>query len=369
MSKRIIISGGGTGGHTFPAIAIADAIKEKEPTADILFVGAKGKMEMEKVPRAGYPIKGLWISGFHRKLTLRNLLFPVKLLSSMVRAWSILRDFRPDVAVGVGGFASGPVLDVATRMGIPSLIQEQNSYAGATNRLLAGKVGRICVAYDKMERYFPSDKLILTGNPIRKDMLREQPGREAGAAHFGFDPSKPILFVFGGSLGAKSINEAMAANAEMLAGKPEIQILWQMGSLYVEDFGNCATAQLPHVRAEAFIDRMDMAYAMADLVICRAGALTISELVQLGQPAMLIPSPNVAEDHQTKNAMALVEKSAAVLLPDPEAKERIISRALSLLAQPEELTAMGKNIKAMARPDAAAQIAEEVLQLIKNGGR
>jgi UDP-N-acetylglucosamine--N-acetylmuramyl-(pentapeptide) pyrophosphoryl-undecaprenol N-acetylglucosamine transferase len=369
MSKKIIISGGGTGGHVFPAIAIADAIKAKEPTADILFVGAKGKIEMEKVPKAGYPIKGLWISGFHRKLTLRNLLFPLKLITSMVKAWNIIRDFRPDAAVGVGGFASGPVLDVASRMGVPSLIQEQNSYAGATNRILSGKVNRICVAYDKMERYFPADKLVLTGNPVRKDLLAEQPARERGAAHFGFDPARPILFVFGGSLGAQSINEAMAANAALLADKPEIQVLWQMGSLYVDDFGSCDTAQLPNVKAQAFIDRMDLAYAMADLVICRAGALTISELAQLGQPAMLIPSPNVAEDHQTKNAMALVERDAAVLLPDPEAGERIISRALSLLAQPEKLLQMGKNIKAMARPDAAARIAGEVLQLINNGRR
>ncbi|PHN05221.1 undecaprenyldiphospho-muramoylpentapeptide beta-N-acetylglucosaminyltransferase [Flavilitoribacter nigricans] len=370
MANRIIISGGGTGGHTFPAIAIADAIKEKEPETEILFVGAKGKMEMEKVPKAGYPIKGLWISGFHRKLTLRNLMFPLKLLTSMLKAWSIIRDFRPDAAVGVGGFASGPVLDVASRMGIPALIQEQNSYAGATNRILSGKVNRICVAYDHMERYFPADKLVLTGNPVRKDMLREQPSREEGAAHFGFNPNQPILFIFGGSLGAKSINEAMAANSAILADKPEIQVLWQMGSLYVEDFGDCATAQLENVRAEAFIDRMDMAYAMADLVICRAGALTISELAQLGQPAMLIPSPNVAEDHQTKNAMALVEKNAGVLLPDPEAKERIITRAMSLLAQPETLEQLGKNIRTMARPDAAARIAAEVLQLIeKKGGR
>lgn len=365
MSKRIIISGGGTGGHIFPAIAIADAIKEKEPTADILFVGAKGKIEMEKVPKAGYPIKGLWISGFHRKLTARNLLFPLKLLVSMGKAWNIIREFKPDAVVGVGGFASGPVLDVACRMRIPTLIQEQNSYAGATNRILSGKVDRICVAYDQMERYFPAEKITLTGNPVRKDLLKEQPSRESGAAHFGFDPKKPILFVFGGSLGAKSINEAMAANAEKIAAHPEVQVLWQMGSLYVEDFGDCATAQLENVKAQPFVDRMDLAYTMADLVICRAGALTISELTQLGQPAMLIPSPNVAEDHQTMNAQALVEKQAAILLPDPDAKKEIISRALSLLAKPQDLNVLGENIKVMARPKAAAQIADEVLQLIK----
>lgn len=363
MSKKIIISGGGTGGHVFPAIAIADAIKAKEPATDILFVGAKGKIEMEKVPKAGYPIKGLWISGFHRQLTLRNLLFPFKLTASLLKAWRIIRGFRPAAVVGVGGFASGPVLEIAGRMGVPTLIQEQNSYAGATNRILSRKADRICVAYEHMERYFPSEKLVLTGNPVRKDLLREQPGRETGATHFGFDPAKPILFVFGGSLGAQSINEAIAANAALLADNPKIQVLWQMGSLYVERFGNCATAKLKQVKAQAFIDRMDLAYAMADLVICRAGALTISELAQLGKAALLIPSPNVAEDHQTKNAMALVTQKAGVLLPNREASEKIISSALALLAQPGKLRELEENIKQMARPNAAGQIAAEVLKL------
>ena len=364
---KIIISGGGTGGHVFPAIAIADAIKEKVPSADILFVGAKGKIEMEKVPRAGYPIKGLWISGFHRQLTLRNLLFPLKLAAGLVTAWNIVRTFRPQVVVGVGGFASGPVLRAAGWMGIPTLIQEQNSYAGVTNRLLSRKADRICVAYDQMERYFPAHKLVITGNPVRKDMLREPPGREAGAAHFGFDPARPILFVFGGSLGARSINEAVAANADLLRKRPDVQLLWQMGSLYVDRFGNCETVNLPQVKAEAFIDRMDLAYAMADLVICRAGALTISELAQVGQAAMLIPSPNVAEDHQTKNALALVERSAAVLLPDQEAEADIMQRALDLLDQPDQLDELRRNIRRMAKPNAAEQIADEVLKLGQDG--
>lgn len=365
MSKKIIISGGGTGGHVFPAIAIADAIKEKEPGADILFVGAKGKLEMEKVPKAGYPIKGLWISGFHRQLTLRNLMFPIKLVSSLVKAWGIIRAFKPDVVVGVGGFASGPLLDVASRMGKPCLIQEQNSYAGATNRLLGNRVDRICVAYDNMERYFPADKLVLTGNPVRKDLQREQADRKTAAAYFGFDPDRPILFVFGGSLGAQSINEAMAANAELLAEHPDLQVLWQMGSLYVERFGDCDTARLPQVKAQPFVDRMDLAHAMADLVVCRAGAMTISELMMIGQAAILIPSPNVAEDHQTKNAQALVEKDAAVLLPNDQARGRIIRDALALLAQPERRAQLRQHIRQLARPNAAGQIAAEVLQLIE----
>ena len=328
---KIIISGGGTGGHVFPAIAIADAIKKINPEADILFVGAKDKIEMEKVPKAGYPIKGLWISGFHRKLTLRNLMFPFKLISSLVKAGYIIRSFMPQVAVGVGGFASGPVLDMATRMGIRTLIQEQNSYAGVTNRLLAKKVNRICVAYDRMEKYFPAEKLVLTGNPVRSDLKVAPADRAKAYEYYGFDPNKRTICVFGGSLGAKSINEAMAANAKLLAQHPEVQVLWQAGKLYLDRFRNCATANLPNVQIRDFIDRMDLAYAMADLVICRAGALTIAELCLLGQPAMLIPSPNVAEDHQSKNALALVDKEAAVLLPDQDAEAEIITRALGLL--------------------------------------
>lgn len=293
-------------------------------------------------------------------------MFPFKLVASLAKAWGIVRRFRPDAVVGVGGFASGPVLEVANRMGFPTLIQEQNSYAGATNRLLARKVRRICVAYDNMERYFPADKLVLTGNPVRKDLLKAQPSKESGAAHFGFDPRRPILFVFGGSLGAQSINEAMAANAGLLAAHPEVQVLWQMGKLYVERFGTCETAKLPNVKAQAFIDDMNMAYAMADLAICRAGAMTITELAQVGQPAILIPSPNVAEDHQTKNAEALVVKDAAVLLPNAQAEERIIQEALDILAGPERLQELRTNIRKLALPDAAARIASEVLGLIRS---
>lgn len=368
-SLKIIISGGGTGGHIFPAIAIANAIKAKRPDADILFVGAKGKMEMEKVPRAGYPIKGLWISGFQRKLTLRNLLFPIKLLSSLLRASRIIRSFKPDVAVGVGGYASGPLLEMATRKGIPALIQEQNSYAGVTNRLLAKKVQRICVAYDNMERYFPQEKLALTGNPVRSDLTEVSATREEALAHFGLDPAKKTLLLFGGSLGARTLNQAMAASTAALREREDVQVLWQCGRLYVKDFKQSETAQLPNVQMQAFIDRMDLAYKMADLVVCRAGALTISELQLVGKPAMLVPSPNVAEDHQTKNALALVERDAAIMLPDAEAKAQMIPEALALLDHPERLQELATNVYAMAKTDAAEQIADEVLNLLRNERR
>jgi len=360
----VIISGGGTGGHIFPAIAIADAIKEIQPEAEILFVGAKGKMEMEKVPKAGYPIEGLWISGFHRKLTLRNLQFPFKLISSLWKAGLIVRQFKPDIAIGVGGYASGPLLYMAARRGVPTLIQEQNSFPGVTNRVLASKVDKACVAYPGMERFFPKEKAILTGNPVRSQIQESKATRKEGAEHFGFDPGKSIVFVFGGSLGAKSINEAMAANAASIEAKSQLQVLWQHGKLYEESFGNCSTAQLPNVKAATFVDRMDLAYAMADVIICRSGALTISELQFVGKPAIFIPSPNVAEDHQSKNAQALVEKEAAWMIRDSDAKGQIISKAIELLENEAERNKMSENIKKLAMPDAARQIAEEALKLV-----
>lgn len=363
---NIIISGGGTGGHVFPAIAIADAIHVQAPDAKILFVGARGKLEMEKVPTAGYPIKGLWISGFQRKLSLKNLLFPVKLVWSLLRSWFIVRSFKPDVAVGVGGFASGPVLAVAARMGVPTLIQEQNSYAGVTNKLLAKKADRICVAYDQMDQFFPGDKLVQTGNPVRTDFFAKAQDRREACRHFGLNPGLKTIFVFGGSLGAASINRAMAANADRLALDPGVQIIWQVGKLYYEQYKNSAMAQHERVRLLPFIDRMDLAYTVADVVVCRAGALTISELSLLGQPAILIPSPNVAEDHQTKNAMALVEREAAIMVKDEDAKEEIIAQAQELLAEPERLKTLSENIKQLAKPLAAETIAKEVLQLVKD---
>lgn len=361
---KIIISGGGTGGHIFPAIAIADALRAESPGVEVRFVGAKGRMEMEKVPKAGYAIEGLWISGFQRKLTWQNLSFPFKLLSSLWKARRILKKWKPDVAVGVGGYASGPLLQVANSMGIPTLLQEQNSFPGVTNRLLGGKAQKVCVAYEGMERWFGAEKLLLTGNPVRSNLQDMHATREEAAAHFGLDPAKPIVFVFGGSLGAKSINQAMEANAVHWESRPDIQVLWQVGQLYVKGFGQCATARLPQVKAQAFIDRMDLAYAMADVIVARAGALTISELQFAGKPAVFIPSPNVAEDHQTKNADALVAKGAALLLPDVEAAARIFTEVEKLLRDEPQRQLLSKNIKALAKRDAARRIAQEVLSLV-----
>ena len=362
---KIIISGGGTGGHVYPAIAIADAIKKIKPEADILFVGAEGKLEMEKVPNAGYPIKGLNITGFQRKLTFRNLLFPFKLIFSLIKANNIVRKFNPDVAVGVGGYASGPLLKMAGRNDVPTVLQEQNSYPGVTNKLLAKNANKICVAYDGMDRFFPKEKIVLTGNPVRADFFENlESKKEEAYRHFGFDKNKKTVFVFGGSLGARTINQAMETSVELLRKNQQIQVLWQIGKLYVDDFGKCETANLPTVKTEVFIDRMDLAYAMADVVIGRAGALTISELCLVGKPAILIPSPNVAEDHQTKNAMALVEKNAAIMVHDKEAKEKMISTAIDLLNDDNKKMELTNNIKKLAKPNAAENIAKEILKLI-----
>ena len=362
-SVRIIISGGGTGGHIFPAIAIADAIKAKAPEADILFVGAKGRMEMERVPKAGYPIKGLWISGFQRSLSAQNLLFPLKLASSLFSAWRILRSFRPQVAVGVGGFASGPLLDVATRMGIPALIQEQNSYAGVTNRLLAKRAQKICVAYSGMERYFSQEKLVLTGNPVRTDVFSRQISKAEAASFFGLDPEKPVVLLFGGSLGALALNEATAEAGEWLNARPDVQVIWQTGKAHFDRFKDTETGRLPQVRVLPFLERMDMAYAASDLAICRAGALTISELCLVGKPAILVPSPFVAEDHQTKNARALADQGAAVLVKNADAKAKLWPEALRLIDEPETRSKLAERIKSLGKPDAATHIAEEVFKL------
>lgn len=364
---KIIISGGGTGGHIFPAIAIANEIKKQQPTAEILFVGAAGKIEMDKVPKAGYSIEGLWISGFQRKLSMRNLSFPFKLIHSLWKANSIINRFQPDVVVGVGGYASGPTLEMATRKGIPTLIQEQNSYPGITNRLLAKKVSKICAAYPNVKRFFPSEKIVLTGNPVRSDIRGMEVSSSEGQQHFfGKSSDKKTVFIFGGSLGARSINDAVAANTELIANNPQIQVLWQAGKLYMEEFSQSATAQLPNVKIVQFVDRMDLAYAAADVIIGRAGALTISELCLVGKPAILIPSPNVAEDHQTANANALVETNAAILVKDVNAKELIIKEALKVLNDKNLQSLLSKNIKNLAKPDATIHITKEVLNLIKN---
>lgn len=362
---RVIISGGGTGGHIYPAIAIANALKKKDPTAEILFVGAKGKLEMEKVPKAGFPIEGLWISGFHRKLTLRNLLFPVKLLSSLLKARKIIKKFRPDLVVGVGGYASGPTLQMATTMGIPALIQEQNSYAGVTNKLLAKKVQKICVAYPNMDKYFPKEKIVFTGNPVRKDIADLKDQYKEALVHYRLDQNKKTTLLFGGSLGARRLNEAMKENSQVIADHPEVQWIWQMGSIYYDEFKDCETAKLENVRGMAFLERMDLAYAVADVAICRAGALTVSELCLVGMPAILVPSPNVAEDHQTKNAMALVNQDAAILVKDSEAKEKIALEAFDLLNDEKKIEELRKQILSLRKETAAEDIVTELMNLVK----
>ncbi|MFK8009811.1 MAG: undecaprenyldiphospho-muramoylpentapeptide beta-N-acetylglucosaminyltransferase [Saprospiraceae bacterium] len=361
---KVIISGGGTGGHVFPAIAIANEFKRQRPDVDILFVGAKGKLEMEKVPKAGFPIKGLWISGFHRKLTLRNLMFPFKLVSSLFKAFGIIQSFKPDVVIGVGGYASGPTLQVATMKGIPTLIQEQNSFPGITNRLLAKKVNRICVAYDGMEKFFPKEKIILTGNPVRQDIIELADKGKKGKKHFGLDQNKKTILLFGGSLGARTLNNAMAANKDLLEKNQNVQVLWQAGKLYIEEFKNAATAQLPNVKILPFIDRMDLAYAMADVMITRAGASTISELCLVGKPVILIPSPNVSEDHQTMNAKALSTKNAGVLVEEKNAKT-MLEQALHILDNEQVINGLKNNIQKLAKADAAENIVSEILQIVK----
>jgi UDP-N-acetylglucosamine--N-acetylmuramyl-(pentapeptide) pyrophosphoryl-undecaprenol N-acetylglucosamine transferase len=361
---KVIISAGGTGGHIFPAVAVADELKRQDPTTEILFVGALGKMEMERVPKAGYAIEGLPIAGFQRRLSLRNiwlnLQLPFKILNSMLKVRRILRGVKPDVAVGFGGFASGPTLRAAAAMGIPTILQEQNSYAGVTNKLLAQNAKAICVAYDGLDRFFPSDKLVVTGNPVRSDILDIRSKRAEGLSYFGLDPNKKTLVILGGSLGAKTLNVAMENNAELIDNQQDMQVLWQCGRLYEADFKDGKAANLPRVQMRAFVDRMDLAYAVADVVIARAGALTISELCLAATPSVLVPSPNVAEDHQTKNAMALVNKNAAVLVRDAEASEKMIVEALRVLENKELQNTLSQNIKALGKPNAAKDIVEVI---------
>ncbi len=361
---KIIVSGGGTGGHIFPAIAIANAIKALRPDTEFLFVGAEGKMEMEKVPAAGYKIEGLWISGFQRKLTLSNLAFPFKLISSLLKAKKILKTFNADAAIGTGGFASGPMLQVAANKGIVTLIQEQNSYPGITNKILSKKVDKICVAYNGMEKYFPKDKIILTGNPVRQDILSLEGKRERGIEFFGLDSNKKTILVIGGSLGARTINESIATCVQSFADA-NIQLIWQTGKGYFET-AKTATASYNEkgIKAFDFIQKMDYAYAVADVVISRAGASSISELCLVKKPCILIPSPNVAEDHQTKNAMALVTYNAALLIKDIEAKEKLKEAVLNLMQDETQCIKLSENIGRLAFKDSATVIANEILSLI-----
>ncbi len=361
---KIVISGGGTGGHIYPAVSIANALKEKMPNIDILFVGAEGRMEMQKVPAAGYKIEGLPVAGLQRRLTWKNLLLPFKLLRSLNRAGKILKRFNPDVVVGVGGYASGPVLWKASRKGIPTLIQEQNSYAGVTNKLLAKGAKKICVAYENMERFFPKDKIILTGNPVRQDLQNVEALRPEALQFFGLDGSKKTVLVVGGSLGARTINENLTIDLDVLKGIG-CQIIWQTGKgFYQTAVKVVADKQMENtVKVFDFIYRMDLAFAAADVVVSRAGAGTISELCLVAKACVLVPSPNVSEDHQTKNAQALVNKGAAIMVADSEAQPGLLSATLGLLNDEQKVNMLKTNIAKLAMPNAANIIADEVLKL------
>ena len=358
-APRIIISGGGTGGHIYPAIAIANAIKSINPSCEILFVGANGRMEMEKVPAAGFPIKGLHIAGLQRSLSWSNFSFPFKVIGSLSAARHIIKDFKPDVAVGVGGYASGPLLFVASWLGIPTLIQEQNSFAGITNKILGKRANKICVAFEGMERFFPSDRLIITGNPVRKDILERTNKKEEACLKFNLDPSKPILLSIGGSLGARTINESLWQDSHKLENAG-VQVIWQTGKSF---YPKAKEKNSSLIQVHEFIKEMDLVYAAADVVISRAGASSISELCIVEKPCILVPSPNVSEDHQTKNAMALINKKAALLVSDTEAKTKLVDSALSLLSDQSMQHLLIKEIAKLALPNSAERIALEVLRL------
>lgn len=362
MSKlRVIISGGGTGGHIFPAIAIANAIKERSPGAEILFVGAKGRMEMEKVPLAGYHIIGLNIAGFQRGSIIQNLMLPFKLMHSLFTAYMLLRQFRPQVAVGVGGYASGPMLRAAAFAGVPIVIQEQNSFAGITNKILAQSARTICVGYEGMEKVFPPSKIVLTGNPVRKEITQIKTDKSEAIRHFSLDANKKTILIIGGSLGAKTINQSVQAALERIK-ESGAQFLWQTGKIYFEDCKKLAEG-IPNLSALQFIDRMDAAYTCADIIISRAGALSISELQIIGKPVILVPSPNVAEDHQTHNAMALVNRGAAIMIKDDEAKLNLVGAALDLLQDENKQRELSQNIRRMAMPDATEKIVDEIMKI------
>jgi len=360
QSVKIIVSGGGTGGHIYPAVSIANEIKNRYADADILFVGAKGRMEMEKVPKEGYPIKGLWITGVERKLTLKNLLFPFKLISSVWNAFWIVRRFKPEVVIGTGGFASGPTLFVAAKMGIKTLVQEQNSYPGITNKLLSKITHKICVAYDGLEKFFPTIKISKTGNPVRQDLLDISSKRTEALAFFNLDPTKKTVLVIGGSLGAREVNKLIASQLDFFK-KKGVQLIWQVGSLYIDQYKKYN--QNSGVQVHAFLNKMDLSFAAADFIISRAGAGSISELCIVGKPVLFIPSPNVAEDHQTKNAMAVVQNDAALLLPEKE-KDQFEIVFGELLDDQQLQTQLSTNIKQLALPNATKLIVNEIEKLI-----
>lgn len=364
---RVIVSGGGTGGHIFPAISIANAVRERWPGAEILFVGALGRMEMERVPAAGYRIIGLPVAGFDRKNLLKNISVGWKLFKSMRQAKKIVKDFRPDVAVGVGGYASGPLLKAAAAAGVPTLLQEQNSYAGVTNKMLAKRAEVICVAYEGMERFFPKEKIVLTGNPCRQDLVITEQKRNEGYNFFGLDPARKTILMVGGSLGARTLNESIVAAFNKLGESDDLQVIWQCGKYYYEEMQQLQrNDKIPaNVHLFDFLSRMDYAYAVADLVISRAGAGSISEFSLLQKAVILVPSPNVAEDHQTHNAEALVRKDAALMVPDRLAPERLFDEAIRLVRDESRLQELSRNIASLAQPDSAGRIVDEIAKIVK----
>ena len=363
--KKVIISGGGTGGHVFPAIAIANALKQNMPEIDILFVGANGKIEMEKVPAAGFPIKGLPVRGLERKLTLKNFLVLFNLVKSLFLSRKIIKAFKPDIVVGVGGFASAPVGWMSGKMGIPVLIQEQNSYAGVTNKLLAKYAQKICVAYDNMERYFPKEKIIKTGNPVRQNLINEQINKNEALAYFGLKQGKKTILILGGSGGARSINQGVIAQLNLIKLQENVQVLWQTGKFYYKKSVDALKkSEAQNCKAFDFITKMDYAYAIADLVISRAGAATISEICLLKKATVLVPSPNVAEDHQTKNAMALVEKNAAVLIKDDETEQKMMKTALEIVNDEKKIAELSNNAGVLGIKDSDKIIANEIIKII-----
>jgi UDP-N-acetylglucosamine--N-acetylmuramyl-(pentapeptide) pyrophosphoryl-undecaprenol N-acetylglucosamine transferase len=358
---KFILSGGGTGGHIYPAIAIANELKSRFPDAKFLFVGAQDKMEMQKVPQAGYPIKGLWIAGLQRRLTFDNALFPVKLLSSLLNSRQIIKQFQPDVVIGTGGFASGPLLQMANSAGIPTVIQEQNSFPGITNKLLSKKANAICVAYENLERFFPKEKMVLTGNPVRQDLIDVASKRVEGLAHFNLDTNKKTILILGGSLGARRINQLIEKELEFFAAH-DVQLIWQCGKLYFEEYQKYNSK---NVQVLAFIERMDLVYAAADFVISRAGASSVSELCIVGKPVVFIPSPNVAEDHQTKNAKSIADKNGAILIRESELDTTFESTFSDLIGNENKQHELSQNIKSLALPNATKAIVEEIIKLIK----
>jgi UDP-N-acetylglucosamine--N-acetylmuramyl-(pentapeptide) pyrophosphoryl-undecaprenol N-acetylglucosamine transferase len=374
-NHKFIISGGGTGGHIYPAIAIANELKSRFPKAKFLFVGAQDKMEMQKVPQAGYAIKGLWIAGLQRKLTKQNLLFPVKLVSSLLKSRAIIRSFKPDVVIGTGGFASGPLLQMANTLTIPTLIQEQNSYPGITNKILSKKANTICVAYENLERFFPKEKLIFTGNPVRQDLIAIDSKRAEAINYFNLDPSKKTLLILGGSLGARRVNQLIEKELALFDSL-NIQIIWQCGKFYFDQYNKYSsnTNQKPtinnqqlstNIQVFAFIDRMDLVYAAADFVISRAGASSVSELSIVGKPVIFIPSPNVAEDHQTKNAKSIVDKKGALLIKESELDEKFETIFSDLVSNENLQKQLSENIKKLAKINATKDIVDEIVKLIK----